>query len=157
MENYGVRLRIQFKYGKIRTRKTPYLDTFSAVTKAVSNLQFHLYQALKQVYPMHMIKQKWSKVKILCYTNASASHKIFLQAINVDLNPRSVAKNHKFSNTIRFNQRQFVCGKCFITSHTICSNKKHLVNYAMACSSSFLHLLLPYCRYDTVDKVEPEL
>ena len=27
-EIYGVNLRIQFKYGRIRTRKTPYLDIF---------------------------------------------------------------------------------------------------------------------------------
>ena len=28
---YGVNLCVQSKYGKIRTRKTPYLDTFHAV------------------------------------------------------------------------------------------------------------------------------
>ena len=31
-ERHGVSLRIQSKGGKIRTRKTPYLDTFHAVT-----------------------------------------------------------------------------------------------------------------------------
>ena len=34
---YGINLRIQSKYGKIRTRETPYLDTFCAV---LSNSNF---------------------------------------------------------------------------------------------------------------------
>ena len=99
-------------------------------------------------------------MKILYFTNVSASHNFLLQAVNIDLNPGSVAKSRKCSNTIQINQRWFVCGKFFITSHAICGNKKNLVNHAMRCGctcSSFLHLLLLYCQYDIVEKVEPEL
>ena len=40
---YGLNLRIQSKYGKIRTRKTPYLDTFYAVKhSAIKSLLFAL-------------------------------------------------------------------------------------------------------------------
>ena len=37
MEIYGVNLRIQSEYKKMRTRKTPYFDTFHAVESVVFN------------------------------------------------------------------------------------------------------------------------
>ena len=40
-ERCGVSLRIQFECGEIRTKKTPYLDTFFALSSIVTMKHFH--------------------------------------------------------------------------------------------------------------------
>ena len=94
------------------------------------------------------------------YATTSASYNILLDANDIELNHGPAAKCHERSKTVRINQKQIVCEKCFITSHATCLNKQNLVNHAMMHSltcNSCLHLLLPFRRYDVQEIIEPKL
>ena len=76
------------------------LNAMIPSTNAVSNLQFHHYQSLNQFQLRFMIKRKWSKARILYYANTSVSHKILLQASDVELNAGPAIKCQECSKTI---------------------------------------------------------
>ena len=133
-----------------------FTKTFLINVSLIITNYFHLQSLNSKAKPVR-VKTKRHKHPTGTYSNSTATFNIILRG-DIYVYPGLGSNSPKCSaweKTVKYNEKRFICGKCFDVTHGKCSNSETLVlNSRVPCywnCNKYLHTVLPFFNSSSLE------